>query len=318
VNLYFSFLHGFERFYRNNLDDVGPNRDEGMPDGRRGYVSSMVGYIGRFLYNYDVVDGYSAIMESASGTDHHEQYRCDTAGKRIRNLFIQVIPGDTADRLWFTEGDDIAFLTLPGNTLKEDTDNTFRFTHEGVLETGWIFSGEGTDVELFTAVRLTTEGLSSTKCIEWDYRTDETSTWTAMSTSFTSSSVQEISLNVSAKRLKLRFRIQTNDNTATPIIKSMFVSATLRPETRYTYTMNTEISDNPIDLQDAQASTTASTVLTQLDTWMEANTPLTMSSVFTPFHSKTVFLEPVITQPVSLIFDESAERLSVTLILVEP
>jgi hypothetical protein len=318
VNLYFSFLHGFERFYRNNLDDVGPNRDEGLPDERRGFISSMSGYIGRLLYNVDTSSGNSSIMESAGGTDHHEIYRCDTAGKRIRNIYTQVIPGDTADKLWFTEGDDIAWLSMPGNTLKEDTDNTFRFTHEGVLETGWIFSGDGTEVTLYTSVRLTTENLSATKCIEWDYKTDTSTTWTSVSTSFTSSSVQEIALNVSAKRLKLRFRLQTNDNTITPIIKRMFVSATMRPETRYTYTLNTQIMDNPIDLQGKQSSTTAATVLTQLDTWMEANTVLTMSSVFSPFHNKSVFLEPVITQPVSLTYDESAERLSLTLILVEP
>lgn len=318
VYLYFSFLHGLERFYRNNLDDVGPNRDEGMPDGRRGYITSMAGYPGRFFYNYDVVAGYSAIFESTSGTDHHEIYRCDTPGKRIRNLFIQVIPGDAADRLWFTEGDDVAWLPLPGNTLKEDTDDTFKHTHEAVLETGWIYGAEQDAVKLFHSVKLFLENVTANRNIEWDYKKDEDTAWTVMSTSFTSPPVQEISLSVSARRIKLRFRLQTNDNTETPQIRGMVVSATTRPETRYTYTMSTVFADHPINLRgDQDTSVTADGVITQLDTWMENNTPLTMSSLFTPFHNKSVFLEPVVTNPLTIITDESKEKLTGTLILTE-
>jgi hypothetical protein len=319
VYLYFSFLHGLERFYRNNLDDVGPNRDEGLPDGRRGYITSMQGYIGRFFYDYDVLDGYSCIMESTSGADHHEVYRCDTPGKRIRQLFIQVIPGDVADRLWFTEGDDIAWLPLPGNTLKEDTDDTFRFTHEAALESGWITGSDPEAVKIFSSVRLFTENTTSNRKIEWDYRTDDNTAWTAVSTAFTSPPVQEINLNVSAKRLKLRFRMQTNDNTQGPKIKQLFVSATTRPETRYTYTMNTTLEDRPINLRgDEDSSISANALLTQLDAWTEANTILTMSSVFTPYHGKSVILEPVVTQPLTLVADESLEKLTATLILLEP
>jgi len=319
VYLYFSFLHGLERFYRNNLDDVGPNRDEGLPDNRRGFITSMQGYIGRFFYNYDVQEGYSAIFESANGTDHHEIYRCDTAGKRIRSLFLQVIPGDTADRLWFTEGDDIAWLPLPGNTLKEDTDDTFRFTHEGVLETGWITGQEQDAVKLFGTVKLFLENTTANRYVEWDYKKDDDTAWTPSGNSFSSAPVQERDLNLSAKRLKLRFRLQTNDNTLTPIIRAMFVSATTRPRTRYTYTMSTIFADNPINLRGELDSTiTAAAVLGQLDSWMAANTPLTMNSLFTPFNDTVVYLEPVVTNPLSIITDESTERLVGTLILVEP
>jgi hypothetical protein len=318
VYLYFSFLHGLERFYRNNLDDVGPNRDEGLPDTRRGFITSMQAYPGRFFYNYDVLEGYSCIMESTSGTDHHEVYRCDTPGKRIRNLFIQVVPGDTADRLWFTEGDDIAWIPLPGNTLKEDTDDTFLHTHEAVLETGWIYGQEQDAVKLFHSVKLFLENATANRKIEWDYKTDDNTAWTASSSPFTTPPVQEISLSVSAKRVKFRFRLQTNNNTETPQIRALFVSSTTRPETRYTYTMRSLLQDQPINLRGEQdTSLTADAQLTRLDGWMEANTPLTMYSLFTPFSSKSVFLEPVVTNPLNIITDESKEALEVTLNLVE-
>lgn len=318
VYLYFSFLHGLERFYRNNLDDVGPNRDEGLPDERRGFITAMTGYVGRFFENYDVQEGYSCIMESTSGADHHEVYRCDTAGKRIRNLFVQVVPGDAADRLWFTEGDDIVWTPLPGNTLKEDTDDTFRHTHEAVLESGWILGGEQDAVKLYQTVKLFLENTTANRKIEWDYKKNDETTWTNVSTAFSSAPVQEISLNIAAKRIKFRFRLQTNDSTETPILRAMIVTATTRPETRYTYSMNTTLDDAGVDLRGQQdTSVTAASVLTILDGWMEANTPLTMSSVFSPFDNKTVFLEPIVTQPLSIVLDESKEKLSATIILIE-
>jgi hypothetical protein len=83
--------------------------------------------------------------------------------------------------------------------------------------------------------------------------------------------------------------------------------------------MNTTLDDAAVDLRGQQdTAVSAATVLAQLDTWMEANTILTMSSVFSPFDGKTVFLEPVTTQPLSIILDESKEKLSASLILVEP
>jgi len=319
VYLYFSFLHGIERFYRNNLDDIGPNRDEGMPVDRRGYVTSMVGYIGRFFYNYDVQEGYSCIMESTSGSDHHEVYRADTPGDRIRRLFVQVIPGESADRLWFTVGENIAWIYLPGNTLKENTDDTFRHTQEAVLETGWLYGTETDAVKIFHSIKAFFENATSARNIEVDYKTDDNTTWVAASSSFTTPPVQEIVLNVSAKRIKFRFRLQTNNNTETPLLKQIFISATSRPETRWTYSMTCVLDDFPIDLQGNQdTSLTATEVLTQLDAWMEANTILTMSSVFTPYHNKQVIIEPVVTQPVTLVIDESQERLMATIVLLEP
>ena len=232
---------------------------------------------------------------------------------------MQVIPGNTADRLWFTEGDDVAWLTLPGNTLKEDTDATFKNTHEAVLETGWITGSEQDAIKIFSSVKLFLENTTSNRKIEWDYKTNDNTTWTPVSTAFTSPPVQEVSLNISARRIKFRFRLQSNDNTQTPIIRGMIVSATTRPETRYTYTARTMLEDKPINLLGQEdTATLAATTLATLDSWMENNTILTMNSVFSPFDGKSVFLEPVVTQPISIVFDESTEKIEATLVLIEP
>jgi hypothetical protein len=316
VYLYFSFLQGLEEYYRSNLDDVGPNKDEGLPLERQGYVTSMVGYPDRFLYNYDAgTTGYSSIM-TRKGGGHHEDYRCDAAGKRIHAIFLQVIPGDMADRLWFSEGEDVAYLPMPGNTVNELTDGTYRFTHEGVLELAWI----GDDQQrIFSYVKLGLENVSAARCIEWDYRLDEETAWTPSATPFTSGPVQTILLNKTGKRLKVRFRLQSNDNTETPRITSINVSTTVQPDTRYAYSMTFVYSDNGRDLLgNAEKYSRAEILIAQLDTWMTSKTPLTMRSISETFDNKTITLDPTPLRPVANETQEQQEKMSGTLTAVEP
>jgi hypothetical protein len=83
--------------------------------------------------------------------------------------------------------------------------------------------------------------------------------------------------------------------------------------------MRTSLEDAAINLEGNEDTTVAAaSLLTTLDAWMEANTVLTMHSVFTPFDNRSVYLEPIVTDPISIVFDESAEKISATLILVEP
>jgi hypothetical protein len=50
--LWFSLMDGIERYYDQRLDDVGPNRDEGLPLTRKGRVSAMVKYFSQiFVYH---------------------------------------------------------------------------------------------------------------------------------------------------------------------------------------------------------------------------------------------------------------------------
>lgn len=114
VYLWTTLLNSLERYYRSNLDDKGPTRDEGMPDGRQGPISGLAGYPPRFYVSIDAgTDGYSSIM-AYNGLGYHELYRAPK-GERIRNLFIQALPGDEPDRLWFGQGADLLWLPIELN-----------------------------------------------------------------------------------------------------------------------------------------------------------------------------------------------------------
>lgn len=276
----------------------------------------MVGYPDRFLTNYDAgADGYSSIL-SRKGGGWHEDYRSDAPGKRIRFIYLQKIEGITADRLWFCEGEDIAWLAMPGNTVNELTDPTYRFTHEGVLQMAII----GDDQQrLFSSVKLGLKNVSAARCIEWDYRIDEAAAWTAMSTPFTSGPVQELALNKNGKRLELRFRMQTNDASLTPEITSIYVSTHEQPTPKYAYTMTFEYRDNGQNLLHQKENyTRAEALIAQLDTWAENKTLLTMHSTSELYDNKTVFLDPLPVGTLALIEREQQEKDHGTLSATEP
>lgn len=316
VYLYVSFGQGLEEYYRANLDDVGPNRDEGMPEARQGFITSMVGYPDRLIANYDAgTDGYSSI-NSRKGSGWHEEYRCDTPGKRIRFVYLQKIEGPSADRLWFIEGEDIGYLPMPGNTVNELTDASFRFTHEAVIESGWI----GDDQQrLFSSLKIGIENATAARCVEWDYKLDEAASWTSQATPFTSGPVQELALNKTGKRLKIRLRLQTNDPTETPEIYSINISTTEQPTPRHSYTMQFVYYDNAVDLQgNKETYERAETLIAQLDAWAAEKTPLTMRSMSETYDNKTVFLEPLPLGTIAIAQQTQQEKGQGTLTATEP
>ncbi len=65
VYLYFNFGSGLERYYNSLLDDVGPNKDDGLPSDRQGVISCMVGYPGKIFAGTDAgTAGYQACSET--------------------------------------------------------------------------------------------------------------------------------------------------------------------------------------------------------------------------------------------------------------
>ena len=76
VYLYLSLLHSVERYFSNNLDDIGPSRDAGMPANRQGPVADMEGYPGIFFI---CIDGGTAECPECVHGNHDE---CGAVGIR--------------------------------------------------------------------------------------------------------------------------------------------------------------------------------------------------------------------------------------------
>jgi hypothetical protein len=317
VNLYFSLLHGVQRYFRSNLDDVGPNRDLGMPESYQSPISALVGYPGKFFAATDARNNrYSAIFMSKGHGDWHPIYSCDELGQRIQSLYVQAIPGWTGDRLWFSQNADIVYLPLPGNTLREDTDTTYDFTHEAVVESAWIYSSMQDLVKHYKSLTVFAENLASGRIIEMDYKIDDDSTWTAISGDISTVPSEELDLSSATpptskgKRMKYRLRIMTNNRNQPVRTRAVVMKGIAHQAVKYGYQMTFRAYDEPIDIEgeDDAVYTSVETMMDQFDTWANAGTVLTQRCVFSPFDNKTVKIDPSSLQPMKVIPDEQVER----------
>ncbi|MGH2621590.1 MAG: hypothetical protein ACRDHG_13645 [Anaerolineales bacterium] len=319
VYLYFSLLHSLERFFRNNLDDKGPSRDAGLPRYRQGPISALTGYPGIFFAAIDGGQRYDAIGVNRGNYSSilvynqvgwHELYRPHWFGRRIRNLFFQVIPGPVADRLWFSEGRDVAQIPFPSDTLDHFRDPNSRYTHEGQLTTSWIYAGLEDVSKLYRSLKTVAEALTSTgQVIEADYQLDgaiESDAWTSISGDFNTVPVEELNLSanddITGRRLRFRLVFYTDDSSKSPKLKATVLETLPRIATKYRYTLTFALSDNGQDLNGAGENyDRVETPIAQLDTWANTPTVLVMRCGFSPYDNKRVLVDPTSLQPFALL-----------------
>ena len=318
IYLYFNLGSGMERYYDNTLDDVGPNRDEGLPAERQGIVSAMAGYPGLYFVAVDAgTTGYSSVLVN-NGSGWHEFYRAPAIGQRILGLTFQPIPGPSLDRLWITVGADVIWLPFPSMTIYPYRDPAFRYSHECALTTGWMYEGLMDVWKTYDSVKIFAEGLEEGVCwIEVDYMTDQDNVWHTIDGAYDQSPVVEQSIGVNGangKRIRVRLRILTTDNTKSPRMKTLVVESIQRVPIKYSYAMPVRMRDRDVNkLGILDEPIYAEDKLELLEEWATQLTPLIMHSNRRLYDDKKIFIDPLPSRPNM----EISEGYIVTLTAVE-
>lgn len=302
VYLYFNFLNGLERYYSSVLDDVGPNRDDGLPSDRQGIIRKMAGYPGRIFAAIDAgSSGVSSVLGNASnasdGSGWCEVYRAPVAGLRIWDLKFQPIPGSTLDRLWIVVGDDILWIPFPSGEIKPTNDTTYRYIHESTITLGYMYAGLYDIYKFYHSLKIFSENLDEDSVeIEADYQIDGETDWTPLSDAFYKSPMQEVKLletfGENGKRMRFRLRLMTTDNTKTPIVKGIVCENVSRVPVKFSYGFAFRNVDGEVNLSDEPDEMNAEEKLDLLDQWAQELTPLYMRSRFKRYDGKTVFIDP--------------------------
>lgn len=322
VYLYFNFGQGLERYYNSLLDDVGPNKDDGLPSNRQGVISCMAGYPGKIFAGIDAgKTGISCVLgnakDASDGTGWNEVYRAPAAGQRIWNLAFQPIPGTAIDRLWIAVGSDIIWIPFPSGSIEPIYDANYTYVHESTLTSGYIYVGLYDIYKFFYSLKIFAENLAEDEqWIEADYMTDDDTTWTQIPECFCVSPVDEQNLKkeygVNGKRIRIRLRLQTSNNTKTPIIKSMVLENVSRVPVKYSYSFAYRNYDEDVDLLGEKEILTADERQELLDKWAAELTPLIMHSNHRQYDNKVVFIDPAQIQPVKQSKEGYIEKMSVT------
>lgn len=302
VYLYTTMGQGLERYYGGQWDDIGPNTGHGLPSGRRGYIVDMVGYPGRFFAAVDSGDtGYSSVMDSDGW---HERYRAPK-GQRIGMLTFQVTPGNTPDRLWIHQGNDLVWLPFPSESTNELEDANYTYTPEFAVTLSRMHAGMFDVQKLVKKIKIQSDGLEidgangEPVCwFELDYRLNEDDEWTTIQDKFIESPTQEVDFTrqygIAGKRMQFRIRGYTTDESKTPVFLAIIISAVIRVDIKSMYGPFTVLleDDKQVGMRQVDNQYSAAEKLAMLEDFADASNDsmLLMNSVSTLLDGKMVFL----------------------------
>ncbi len=301
VYLYFNIADTINRYYARSLDRIGPERDAGLPEYKRGVPSCMVSYPGIVLMSVDGgTSRYSSVL-ALDGTGWHEVYRAPAAGMRIREICLQVIPSKKARRLWISMGDEILSVWYSSNPLSTDG---YKFTHESILETSWMYAKMKGVTKFFRSLKVFADRLSSNNVYLFvDYKMDDGNSWNMISGLFDESPSSEQNISVDSpplsngKRIKFRLRMYTTSALTSMLVKSIVLECYGIAAIKHGYTWLTKLSEKylSINLEDERegALGTMNNVeyaLALLDDWASNAHPLIMRSRYSLYDNKIVVL----------------------------
>lgn len=303
VYLFFNLGAGIERYYSSSMDDVGPNRDDGLPTEKQGVVSSLLAYPGRYMAAIDGgSNGYSSVMMH-NGTGWHNIYVAPAAGLRILSIDFQPVHSTIPDRLWVCVGSDVIWLPFPSLTLDPTKDSNYKFTHYGNFTSGWIYVGMVDAFKFFKSLKLFAENLSDDgQIVKAEYQIDDETTWIPLEADFDTSPVHEINLKekfgVEGKRLRFRLHLFTNDNSKTPLIKTTVVENISQVAVKYSYGFMYRVADKDMNLVGEPTEVSAEDFQNTIDEWAANLTPLVQRAWRKRFDNKTVFIDPTQSSPI--------------------
>jgi len=307
TNAYFSFGPGLERWYYPNLDDVGANRDDGLPAGRQGDVRAMAGYPGRFFEGNDAgATGYSSVFSSGGW---HEEWR-GAYGQRIMAIMPQTIPStDTLDRLWIAAGGSITYMPLPSEIGNPLNDSNMLYQAGGYITLSTMMTEMKNVLKYISLIRLFFKDTPVASCLEVQYKING-GAWTDLDSLTnpvtTDQTVVRYNLTnvvsdtgyygIKAYSIQIRIKLFTTSKTTTPVMLAFVMELLARIDNKYAYTIPFMLEGTAIDpARDLNSVNddipAADTKLDKLIAWASAG-PLYMRSQDTRFHNKMVLLLP--------------------------
>lgn len=298
VYLYFSMQNTLQRYYSNSLDSVGLDLGTGMEDKYVGHSECLIGYPSRLI---NIVVGQRSSIYMHNGQGWHNLYTCGAGyfnyHERIRNGIIQTVPGDATDRLWFCMGPYAMWIpiALDPYNVPVETYGFYPFRWESWFITSWFYVQMTDVVKFWYSLKLVTENLAATRPIYVDYQIDTDTTWHelgAYTTSFYQEKAFSATNDLTARRLRLRVRMQTLDNRYSPKLISTVIEAITRVAFKYQTSLTFRLADDDHDLQGEREPMTRAQKSAQLQAWAAQAAPVRIYAVSDEFDGGYVLVEP--------------------------
>ncbi len=327
--LFFAWHDTVIRYYEGVFDNIGPNKgDMSLPKERRGEIAALVTYPGMLIAAIDAgKDGYSSVM-AYNDQGWHDLFVAPDVGLRIRSLYVQSLPGNLIDRLWFTCGIDIMWLPLSIDPVNHPhTDYYFYpFIWGGILRSSYYYLGMNDIQKHYKKLKFLIEPPldGETATLYYNLRTYFSAT-PVVSNAITISSpttTYAYEISVDSNRLTVGVIFHANNNSYTPSLETLAIDAVKRFEQDYRTVLLARLQDRDVDLLgQPDEYVTALSKYNALAALRALTGPVTMTSMIASLDGLSVFVDGLKIRPVWEHFGErdrgNVERYLIEIALVD-
>jgi hypothetical protein len=279
------------------LNDIGPWRGTGLPNGRQGVVSVLKSVMDYVFAGIDGGNDQTSSVHVWNGRGWHEIFRAWTAGQRVRNLFWQSNPG-TNPRLWIQVGQDMVYMDFPAKSHNPLNDPDVAYVEEAVFISSYLNMKSHALPKFWRALTATTRGLGGDTTIAIDYQVDDDvgqdgfGYWIHAG-NLLESPEDDVPINVGDNRLlRYRLRLQTSDATNPPQVLATVVQGFGRIPDRRVWAILVDVKNVFTDSQGRQG-VDSNEFLTWLYNKSNAADGVRMYSQFEHMHDVNVVIRPV-------------------------
>jgi hypothetical protein len=320
VYLLFTWKGRLQRYYRQNLEDLGPDFPKGMGD-IAGEVVDIKTYPGRFYVAIDGGESGKSMILCYKGGGWHEIYT-SFSGERIRSLYIQAIEAKS-DKLWASVGADLMWFPIELQSAELPANTDYNYRPCGYLDTSWIYTASRELDKMFRSILLTMdEAKNDSLLVRVFYQIDDDSSdWVKLNKEEFSASTLRYKLDsfgqgTRGNRIRFRFDLTTHDLTDSPIVRSYQARMYRVAEVKFSYTWLSKLSTISVNLRGDEEKVvgqfkTVQQAFDLIDTWAASLTPLKVTSSIGSLHEKDVVIEPVPAQLLMIVHDEQIQEQSI-------
>lgn len=275
---------------------IGPDLGSGLPEIRKGPISSMVGLPDHLLtgINAGTLGFSSVLIRACDSPGWHEIFRGWEIGQAVENICWQTCE-DTRSRLWISVGGELVYQEWPLHTNNPLQDTDFKYQHECMLETASIDMGAARLPKFIKEVGLISENLTTGVEVHLDYQTEDEVgkvRWIKAETFYRSPEdclpIQEGNL----RKIRLRLRLVTNNAKLPPVVLATVLEGFARIPMKYQWEMEVMVGDMQRELSGGGRDQDPDKFILWLKQAAIEARKITMRSIWEGLDGQIVIVEP--------------------------
>jgi len=226
---------------------VGPDRDDGLPQDKRGAIRAMAGSHNELLINVDATAAPSTIASTSipyQWVSHQgspviaadtgfgailgynelgweTKWSSETAG--VRSDALHVSSAYDKYRLWWGFGPNVYFMALPSDIINPSEIGDFEYALTATHETPWFNAGQSEVDKLALKLKTEVQDASSTETVKVEYAINYSESYTTAVSSITSNGINTYTFDSGAgttfRSIKFKLTLSRESGSTSAIMK---------------------------------------------------------------------------------------------------